>query len=327
MPPPEMDLSQHQIWGLRLIQSFFDAQRKGRLPDFIESDELRKFLHRAMEGSFGTKVPDGSPGSKIPQAGGRSPIDVLHDLFRGLGFSLGKVDHPGGGDPAADRDEHEGTEVLPSGKRITVHTDPATGDRTTVDARPDGSIRSDTVHRNGTRDSFELLTNGTYRSEHSAGPGNYDRIEVRPGPAPGDCVIYEFHGRPGLAETGTRTVYPPGRQTSPGEDGGGDGNSGRNPLSGLEAVGPQSMGQMVNQMEHPGSDSEKDPNTGKGPTLSDAEQEKLRRIAPGAEKVDPNSGQDPLSTLNLDPSKLHTRNEDDDRIDPNTGQKPVPGGG
>ena len=82
MPPPEMDLSQHQIWGLRLIQSFFDAQRKGRLPDFIESDELRKFLHRAMEGSFGTKVPDGSPGSKIPQAGGRSPIDVLHDLFR-----------------------------------------------------------------------------------------------------------------------------------------------------------------------------------------------------------------------------------------------------
>jgi hypothetical protein len=86
---------------------------------------------------------------------------------------------------------------------------------------------------------------------------------------------------------------------------------------------------MSNALHHPDSDTEQhDPNTGEGGRpLTDAERERLGRIVPAAELLDPNSGIDPLTGLHLDPNQMRTRSEDDDRVDPNTGEQPLPGGG
>jgi hypothetical protein len=89
------------------------------------------------------------------------------------------------------------------------------------------------------------------------------------------------------------------------------------------------MQEVMEQMAHPGEDSgELDQNTGKEVFRpSEEQQEQLGRTVPALDTLDPNSGIDPLTSLNLDPSKFRTRSEEDDRVDPNTGEKPMPGGG
>jgi hypothetical protein len=305
--PKDAYLTKHQIWGVRLLAGFFGALRGNLLTEFLTSDELERFLREAAGGSFGGKVPDGTPGSKFPGVGVSNPLDVLHDIFNSLGSGLGEIDRSGEANPAA-----------------------ADGDRVTIGRSPDGTIQTDIVHRDGTRDSFVMFPDGSYQSEHTEGPGHYDRVHIVPGAHPGEVTIYEYHGRPGYPEVGTRIVYPAGRQhNSPGEDGSGDTNSDPNPLSGINILGPQSMQQMLNQMKHPGKNPDKlDPNSGAGGiTFTEEDKERLGRIVPSAEVLDPNSGVDPLTQLAFDPNQMRTRSEKDDRVDPNTGLKPKPGGG
>jgi hypothetical protein len=60
--------------------------------------------------------------------------------------------------------------------------------------------------------------------------------------------------------------------------------------------------------------------------LTKEDEERLGRIAPAIETLDPHSGTDPLTGLGLDPDLMNTGSDKDDRVDPNTGQKPMPGG-
>lgn len=329
--PDERELTKEALWGLYLVQSFFDALLKGQVWSFIESDEVRRFLHQAKRGSFGEKVPDGgTPGSEIPGTGTQDPLDVLGGLFGGVGSSLGEVDHP---DRAAKDRKPDGTSVLPDGTRQTIHTDAETGDRVTIRTYADGSISTWTAHRDGSADGFRWWpdnTSGMFHVDHTpngstefAAGLHQDGtvVDVHHGDTAGEWVTRWGHWDAGTAYLDRREVWQ-----SPGEDGR-EASSDRNPLASLEAVGPLSLAQMTNALRHPSKDLNLDPNTGKsGLQLTDADRERFGRIVPSADVLDPNSGVDPLTGLNLDPNQVHTRTEDDDRVDLNTGLKPQPGG-
>jgi len=330
--PKDTELTKNQIWGVHLLQAFFDALRKDQLPDFLKSDDLERFLHEGEGGSFGGKVPDGTPGSKFPSAGGEDALGVLHGLFHGIGSGMGRVDHPGQADPAGGWLENVvfGADVVFSDEDVTdlnVH------ESRTANGDHEDSTTITLVRRDLSQwrfyERYDANGESTYWECSITGAnGGYGLDTVRPDSHGG--IEYTESLRSGdYSYTSTRHFDSQGRRQSPGEDGGGEANTGRNPLGNLEAVGPQSMQDMLNAMQHPGKDSESlDPNKGaSGLKLTEADQERLGRTVPGAEVLDPNSGVDPLSVLDLDPSQMHTRSEKDDRVDPNTGLKPVPGGG
>ena len=334
--PDKSPLSKSQIWGLSMLQRFFDAVRKERLREMLESDELRRFLDQARRGTFGDEVPDVTPGSKIPGTGAQDPLDVLDGLFHGVGARLGEIDRSGGVDPAAM--EPDGVTIGPNGTRQTIHTNPDTGDRVTIRTHTNGEIDVWTAHRDGSADGFTWKpdgSTGTVHVDHTPGGSpdfgagiDQDSVEVDMyrGANGRDVVTVTVTTRDGHKEITGRSVWRPG--SAPGE-GDGEANTGRNPLGGLEVVGPLSLGRMTDALRSADSRSEMlDPNTGKGGLkLTDADKERLGRIVPRAEALDPNSGVDPLSLFNLDPTRFRTRTEDDDRVDPNTGRKPMPGGG
>jgi hypothetical protein len=333
--PDERELTKEAIWGLYLVQGFFGALLKGRGWSFIESDEVRRFLHQAKRGSFGEKIPDGgTPGSEIPGTGTQDPLDVLAGLFSGIGSSLGEVDRPG----RAGKDRKpDGPSVLPDGTHQTIHTDAETGDRVTIRRYADGSISTWTAHRDGSADGFRWFPDNhtaMFHVDHTPngstefGAGFHESgtgVETHPGGNAREVVTNSFHWHNGTVhQDGPPRVWR--RENSPGEDGR-EANSDRNPLANLETIGPHSLAQMTEALRHPAKDVDLDPNTGrKGPQFTDADKERLGRIVPNADLLDPNSGVNPLAALNLDPSRMHTRSEDDDRVDPNTGLKPQPGG-
>jgi hypothetical protein len=333
--PKDTALTKLQILDLHLLAGFFTAARKGQIWRFVESEDVRAFIRDAERGRFGTRVPDGSPGSKFPGTGVQNPLDVLDGLFRGPAFGLGRIDHGGRSDPAA---APEGVEILPDGTRQTIHTNPDNGDRVTVRTETNGVIRVWVAHSDGSADGFVLRPDGAggtvhvdqtpgHSSDFGAGYGdNSVEVDIYAGANSREVVTITTHTRNGARESQTRSVWH--RDQSPGEDGR-DANSARNPLDGLDVVGPQSLWQMTNALRNPGRDAGKlDPNSGKaGLKLTDEQQKQLGLTAPALKTLDPNSGIDPLTRLNLDPGQLHTRTEKDDRVDPNTGRKPVPGGG
>ncbi len=345
--PKEYEMTKIQLWGVQLLGGFFDALHRDQLTDFLKSEELQRFLHEAEGGSIEGKVPDGTPGSKFPGLGSGNPLDVLHDLFGGLGagfgdgtpgsklpdvggggpldvlhdiFSgpasgLGKIDHQAGGDPAATGSTN--IEDDGHGHVITTHKDDQ-GNITRIDNDGHGNIQVHTDNRDGSSEEFELHADGSSRGSQSYANGGGDWWSISSDGHGGSHIVGGDHH--------SRNYGPDGRPYSPGEDGGGDTNSDRNPLSGIDIGAPQSMEQMLNQMKNPGKDpNDLDPNTGAGGiTFTEQDKERLGRIVPGAEVLDPNSGIDPLSQLNIDPSQIHTRSEEDD-LDPNTGQdQPLP---
>jgi hypothetical protein len=327
------ELTKHERENLRLIQHFFDALRQGQIWSFIESEEVQRFLDDAKRGAFGGNIADGTPGSKFPSTGGQDPLDVLDGLFRGPAFGLGRIDHGGRSDPAQ---APEGVEILPNGIRQTIHTDAETGDRTTIWTYSNGSIRAWTFHSDGSADGFLLRPDGSAATAHTdqtpghsndmphVMSGNGTEVDIYPGGNAREVVIFTFHWVNGVRDEGVRTVWRGGHH-SPAEDGHGA-NTDRNPLHNLDVIGPRSLWEMTNLLRHPAADTEQhDPNTGEGgrPLTAD-EQERLGRVVPAAELLDPNSGIDPLTGLHLDPSHMRTRTEDDDRIDPNTGEQPLP---
>ena len=336
--PKDSYLTKDQIRALGLLGGFSEAVRGNRLAAFLKSGDLERFLDGMRGGPFSGTVPaDGTPGSKLPGVGVEDPLNILRGLFQGIGSDLGKIDRPAGADPAAGQ-----TTVNPNGDRVTTNTD-SNGDRVTVITRPDGTIGIWTAHRDGSADGIIWRPDGTVGLIHvdhapngdarfgagSAGVGSSStEVNMYAGANTREVVILTFHHRDGVRDDNpTRTVWRRGQ--SPGEEGGGDTNSGRNPLDGIETVGPQSMQQMIAGLKNPGRNPDKlDPNTGvSGITLTKEDKERLGRTVPAAEVVDANSGIDPLNQLNLDPSQLHTRSEKDERVDPNTGLKPGPGKG
>jgi hypothetical protein len=330
------ELTKHERENLRLIQRFFDAARQGHIWSFIESEEVQRFLHDAKRGVFGGNTPDGTPGSRFPGTGAQDPLDVLDGLFRGPAFGLGRIDHSGRSDPAQ---ASEGVEILPNGIRQTVHTDRETGDHVTIWTRPNGSIQIWTSHRDGSADGLQISPDGHssavhvdqtpgHSNDHNAGmgpTGTYTEVDSFPGGNAREVVTITYHVRNGNEGAPVRTVWH--RGYAPAEDGR-ESNTARNPLHNLDVIGPRSLWAMGQALRHPGADTEQhDPNTGEGgrPLTAD-ERERLGRIVPAAEFLDPNNGMDPVAGLHLDPSHIRTRSEDDDRIDPNTGEQPMPGG-
>jgi len=327
----DTQLTKYQIWGVHLLGGFFDALHRGQLPEFLQSDEIERLLQQVASGSFGSNIPDGTPGSEFPTTGGKDPLDVLHGLFQGVASGLGRVDHSGQADPASEYGDREynrrDIQNVTTTEQRTAFGSSVNRDEITIYLK-DGSTDTFTedYDENGNSTRFERS-----HMDHGSTSLTFERIE--PESHDGSRVTtgtFDEHGEQHVnrvfhLDRGGRLL----RSESPGEDGGGDTNTDRNPLDNIEVVGPQSPQQMISAMQHPGKDSEEfDPNTGgSGFKLSEADQERLGRIAPGAEVLDPNSGVDPLSALNLDPNQIHTRSEDDDRVDPNTGLKPVPTGG
>jgi hypothetical protein len=111
----------------------------------------------------------------------------------------------------------------------------------------------------------------------------------------------------------------------PSEDDG-DENTERNPLSGINLLGPQPLRQMVEQTNDPANDlNGLDPNTGvPGFILTKDDQQHIGSTAPALEVLDTNNGSNPLTQLHIDPNQVHTRSEKENVVDPNTGQKPLP---
>ena len=219
------------------------------------------------------------------------PLDILADIFRSMGSGLGEIDRGAGVDPASRPDDGQ------------------------------GPITTNVTHPDGSEESFTTDGQGgyTYKSQNAEGTV-VTTIITQDKDGGGFTVDESKYSRDG--QSFRRTVhYVNGVPMSPGEDGSSDANSDRNPLSGMNVIGPQSMWTVLAGMQHPGKDpAEVDPNTGLSSfTLSESEQARLGLIVPAMEVLDPNSGMDPLSQLNLDPTQLHGRTEDDDRIDPNTG--------
>lgn len=280
--PEEYELTKYQLWGLGLLRGFFGALHDGQLPSFLKSDELASFMRQIREGDpFGGKTPDFGRPGSELPGGGMDPLDVARDLFRSLSFGL--TDRSGGVDPATRPDDQD-----------ELH----------MTRNSDGSL-----------ETFYIDDDDRYSWKREDAKGNVETTTMTPDPTGGGFTVEEhYYSRDGDRK---RTMHYDG---APGDDGG-DANSDRNPLTGMNVIGPQSNEQAISALQHPGKDpDELDPNSGISAfSLTEAEQERLGRIVPGLEVLDPNSGMDPLSQLNLDPNQLHTRSEEDDRIDPNTG--------
>lgn len=297
-------------WGLNLLDRFYGAVDDGSLPDFLRSKDLNSYLHRFEAlGSIGS---DGSE-PNLGKAGSDStnPLDVLHDIFTAIGSSLGRIDRPDGENPAArPPGDNSGPTVI-----VVTTYDPTTN--TTMITR-----------------TFK----GGGQEIYSETPGPHGRAELTS--VNGDKIIITPDGHGGTIEERSTSQghtfqhrNSDGKIMSPGEDEGGDTNNGRNPLSGLEALGPQSLQQMTNALKHPGKDTDElDPNAKANPAnLSEADREHVNiGSSAGEYVVDPNIGMDPLSQLNLDPNKMAgSRDDEENRIDPTTGllTPPVRGGG
>jgi hypothetical protein len=323
--PKGYPLTKFGMLGLDLLHRFYAALHDDQLPGFLKSDDLESFLHdMRTAGPFGGKLGDGGPGSKIPGIGTMDPLDVLHELLTGVGADLGRVDHPDGGvDPASGAGDMDGCyhRDRPSDRMISG----------IIDQHPNESMTRTTFFREGGSETWsysQVDINGTSVSHVIVDPdGSTYKSVITPD---GQGGFWQEESTSGGAHeiTVSSHYFGPGGYRSPGEDGGGDTNSGRNPLGNIDVLGPQSMQQTLAAMQHPDKDPELDPNSGIGAfTMSQSEQERLGRIAPAMEVLDPNSGMDPLSQLNLDPNQLHGRSEKDDRIDPNTGLTAFPVGG
>jgi hypothetical protein len=304
----ETEMTKYQIWRIQLLRGFFEALHKNQLQEFLKSDDITSFLRAAKtDGLFGGKIPDGDTGSKFPGTGSKDPLDVLHGLFHGVGSNLGTIDHPGDVDPASDRDDGN----------------------MTIEDKPDGTIITTVTHPDGRVETWTTDERGGYQYS-SRGGADDKEITTRITPddnGKGFTVTEGYHLHDGRSSSRSTHYELDGGHSSPGEDGGGDTNGVRNPLSGVETLGPQSMQQMLSAIQHPATDSGKiDPNSGKDDfKLTEADKEKLGLTAAGADVLDPNSGLDPLTQLNLDPNKMNTGSKNDDELDrKNTGLKPVP---
>jgi hypothetical protein len=309
--PKDIQLTKYDIWGVNLVQSFFSSLVRGTLLSFLKSDELERFLHGTPGGSFGSKIPGGGPGSKFPGTGAMSPLDTLHQMFGSIASGFGEVDNPGGFNTATQPVEDVGS--IPSPSRVQSIT--VRGEEMTVQS----TGRQDIYSEGRNSDTGQkVATHITYYDN-----GIKDRVDITSDGAGGTWWDMS------RTQNGvTRTIHSHHEIDSPGEDGGGDTNSDRNPLGSIDIRGLQSVGQMLKGVEHPAKDGkELDPNFKKGQYLKDIDKDRLGRVAPALKTLDPNSGIDPLTQLNIDPGTLHTRSKEDDRIDPNTGIKPVPGTG
>jgi hypothetical protein len=301
--PPDGDLNKYQFWGLHLVGDLFDSLHDDRYADFLKDGELDRFLHSG-QGPFGGKLPDGGPGSRFPGTGGEGPGDALHGLFTSMVAGLGEVDLVGGADPAS-----------------------ADGDRFEVRTARDGTIVTTISHADGSWSMTGTSADGSRTILNEGdGHGAISVVVIERGEHEGDWTVTTVDTAPGRPDRETTTRYH-GTDRSP-DDGGSDSNSDRNPLSGVDPLRPPSIEQMLDQVEHPGRDQgELDPNAGlEGFQPTKEDQASLGLVVPALETLDPNSGVDPLTSLNLDPTLMHTRDDKDDRIDPNTGSKPMPGG-
>lgn len=282
--PEDYQLTKYQRWGLGWLRGVFAGLQQGQLPGFVKGDELASILRQIREGGFfGGKIPDGEPGSEFTGTGSMDPLDLARYLFRSLLPGMGERDGSGGVDPATrPDDQHVGT--------LTTRF-------------ADGSV-----------ETFTLEENGRFSIKNIDAKGNVYTANVTPHSDGSSTVVVETRSWDGHETRKTFTW-------SPGEDGSGDGNTGSNPLIGINVMGPQSNEQAISALQNPGKDSnELDPNSGlSGFKLTEAQQERLGRTVPALDVLDPNSGKDPLSQLNLDPNQIQTRSEEDDRIDPNTG--------
>ena len=301
---PDYELSNHQLWNVRLINLVFGALRQDRYLEFLKTGELDRFLN-GPGGAFGGTLADGEPGSKLPTTGTQSPFDALRGLFGGLAAGLGEVDRAFGVDPAATGPDHV---------RVIPHHE--------------NGVQGAVIHyADGRVEMWGFNDDGRYQSIMRDGHTVTNQL-ISPGESPGQCLVETWTYVDGRLTSHELVKYLPSGNRAPGESGG-DANADRNPLSGLDILGPQSIQQMLYALENAGKDAhELDPNTGMdGLQLTKEDEERLGRIAPAFETLDPNSGMGPLSSLNLDPNQMTTRSEKDDRIDPNTGLKPMPGGG
>lgn len=282
-------------------------------------------------GGFG-QIPSGLTGSNFPGAGSnpldgqnpfgsQNPLEILHGIFQGLGFDLGKIDHSGGIDPAATPDG--GTTPATTS---TTHDD-GHGNVTDVTDDHQGNVAVHTQHSDGSAEDFSLSADGSSSGSKRDVNGRIEYFMITMDRQGGGFTIERgYHDTDGSNERRSSHYGADGQQHSPGEDGGGDTNTAPSPLSGVAIGGPQSAEQMLNQMQYPGQDpNELDQNTGLGGLkLTEADKEGLGWFVPALEVLDPNSGIEPLAQLNIDPNQIHARSEDDDRIDPNTGLQPLP---
>jgi hypothetical protein len=108
------------------------------------------------------------------------------------------------------------------------------------------------------------------------------------------------------------------------DDEGLDPNSGLGPLAHIHIGQPQSLQQMSGRIEHPDNGTEGlDPNVpDSGINFTEEDRERFGFFAPTVEVLDPNSGLDPLTQFNFDPSQMHGGSGDNEELDPNTGRTP-----
>lgn len=337
----------NQIRGARLLCGFFYALQKDQLTEFLKSDEVQRFLQETAGGYIAGKVPDGTPeGSGVPGTSERNPLDILHDLFNnpwsgslgdgtpgseigGIGGNplgtlqdifnnqwsggLGKIDHPGGADPAGAYGDanFDGPDVphFSFSDQRTANGDDEDSDMITLVFR-DGrrEILLEEYDEHGTPVQFshvrmrsETDMSGTFERVTPASNGGYDVVQGTNDSQGHSTTTRILH----FDRNGVQIL------DSPGEDGAGA-NTDRDPLSSIEVVGPQSTQQTLAGMKYPGKDpNELDPNSGDGGIkFTEEDKERLGRTAPALDVLDPNSGIDPLSQLNIDPDQINSKEEE-----------------